>query len=186
MATLKDLKPEEIEWSGIKSFLEGKEKVNKQELIDYLEANQVQVEDVVLGEKPTEADINVALSVIGYSVEKSMEGGFDIIDPDGDFVEYDEAPENVKAIIKNISSQPQTNYDKYTLPNGENYREVLFTLPESNMPAQGWRVEEHPSGKWAVWTKDGYRLNQLFDSREQADRQVPKDKTESYSSARRF
>ena len=46
---VKTLKPEEIEWSGLNDFLNGKSSVSKQELLNHLKENEVQVEEVVKG-----------------------------------------------------------------------------------------------------------------------------------------
>ena len=43
------VKNDELTWSGIKDFLDGKEKVDKNELLDYLDKNQVEVKEVTLG-----------------------------------------------------------------------------------------------------------------------------------------
>jgi hypothetical protein len=56
---IKDLKPEEIEWSGINEFLEGKKKVSKEELMEFLAANQLQIEEVTLSDSGTSEDIYI-------------------------------------------------------------------------------------------------------------------------------
>nr|WP_276856406.1 hypothetical protein [Intestinimonas timonensis] len=43
------VKDEEIKWSGITGFLEGKKSIPKQELVDFLRANELVIEDTVLG-----------------------------------------------------------------------------------------------------------------------------------------
>lgn len=45
----KGVKDEEIKWSGIRTFLEGKKSVNKQELMQYLRDNELQIEEKILG-----------------------------------------------------------------------------------------------------------------------------------------
>lgn len=44
----KGVKDEEIKWSGIRTFLEGKKSVNKQELMDYLKANELEIVETTL------------------------------------------------------------------------------------------------------------------------------------------
>lgn len=46
----KGVKNEEIKWSGIEAFLEGKKSVTKQELLEFMRGNQLQIEEVTLGE----------------------------------------------------------------------------------------------------------------------------------------
>jgi len=43
---LKEIKPEEIKWLGVDGFLEGKERVTKKEFLDFLGANDLQIQDV--------------------------------------------------------------------------------------------------------------------------------------------
>ena len=49
----KGVKDEEIKWSGIRQFLEGKKSVNKAELMDYLKANELELEEETLTEEGT-------------------------------------------------------------------------------------------------------------------------------------
>ncbi len=50
------VKAEEMSWIGLDDFLKGKKSVTKQEVRDYVEANQVRVEEVVKGGREIEAD----------------------------------------------------------------------------------------------------------------------------------
>lgn len=50
------VKAEEVDWSGVKGWLEGQKKATKQEVLDYLEQNQVVIEDVVKGGKQLNFD----------------------------------------------------------------------------------------------------------------------------------
>ena len=45
------VKDDEIKWSGINTFLDGKKSVGKQELLDYLTANSLQIEQETLSDK---------------------------------------------------------------------------------------------------------------------------------------
>ncbi len=47
----KGVKDEDIKWSGITTFLEGKKSAGKAELLEYLRGNQLQIEEETLGEK---------------------------------------------------------------------------------------------------------------------------------------
>lgn len=75
------VKADELKWSGIMDFLRDKNIATKQEVLDFLRANELQIQEVM----------------------KSSNG--------------DEAQNG------------ETKYSKYTLPRGENYRELLFILP---------------------------------------------------------
>jgi hypothetical protein len=41
----KGVKAEEIKWSGIETFLDGKKSVTKQELLEFMRGNQLQIEE---------------------------------------------------------------------------------------------------------------------------------------------
>lgn len=139
LAMLRDMKPEEMKFSGIKEFLEGKDVVTKAELLDHLRANQVEIKEITKAptEKPGE--------VVGYTVHyKWTEDG-----RAGRIAQtYTTEAEAKKAMkdsekrrgadntdwgIREVKSRAEviddTKYSRYVLPGGENYREVLFHLP---------------------------------------------------------
>ncbi len=105
--TQKGVKPDEIEWSGVKDWLDlQKGTVTKDELLTYLKEGGVKVDEVVLDDSTPQED----------------ETDFDT----GRYLE------------------PGSKYGTYTLPGGENYREVLLTLPSKKQPKQelkNWRAE---------------------------------------------
>jgi hypothetical protein len=47
------VKPEEIQWLDLETLLKGKQKVTKEELQEWIQANKIEVEDVILGESFT-------------------------------------------------------------------------------------------------------------------------------------
>lgn len=71
-----NVKPEEVKWSGIRQWLQGKRKVAKEEILEFLRGNKLQIKEV----------------------EHRKQSGI--------------------------------KYGQYTLPGGENYKELLFILPE--------------------------------------------------------
>ena len=94
------IKAEEVEWTGLNDWLDLQEgKVSKEAVTEFLNNNGVRVEEVTL-------------SGDGFYRDANGQRVFD--DETGDF----------------IGSQNQgVKYENYTLPGGENYREVLLTLP---------------------------------------------------------
>jgi hypothetical protein len=143
------VKKEEIEWSGIKDYLDlqGKKKLSKDDLSAYLDDSGVKVSEVELGGdlsgkmKPFTTAQNPG--GLGYVVLDNNQPNF----PngriaDGPFDEEWEADRRTERLNEDLeegeysgwSTTPETNltkYSKYTLPGGTNYREVLITLPES-------------------------------------------------------
>jgi hypothetical protein len=101
------VKPDEIKWSNLEGFLEGKKNATKQEVLDYLKnEGAVKFEEMTLGQ-PSESEIESLLS-------DEMGAGMDRQDAI-DYLSRDEG---------------STKYSQYTLPNGENYREFVLTMPE--------------------------------------------------------
>jgi hypothetical protein len=87
------VKQDELTWTGVEDWLKSQDKsVTKQDLDEYLWANQIQVQEVV-----KQSDLGPAVS---------------------------------------------PRYEEYTLPGGENYRELVLTLPSKKMVDPVKRYEE--------------------------------------------
>jgi hypothetical protein len=133
--TQKGVKPDEIEWSGVKDWLDlQKGTVTKDELLTYLKEGGVKVEEVVLENRGAteffvEDDDGNVIAEYPTEVEAQHEQQRleDERDDDGQQqMYYVRSPDSV--IIND------TKYGTYTLPGGENYREVLLTLPSQEPP----------------------------------------------------
>lgn len=82
---IKEAKADEIKWSGIEQFLEGKDKVSKDELMDFVEKSLLPIETVVLG-SATESDKEAIERQINISEAEQIKsidnrGTFDPSDP---------------------------------------------------------------------------------------------------------
>jgi hypothetical protein len=120
------VKAEEMSWIGLDDFLKGKKSVTKQEVRDYVEANQVRIEEVVRADEGVTQEIGY----LRRRYEMMVEGS-------GDYAELppslrEERAEKMLAEIEameasNVVGRPK--FGDYTLPGGENYREVLLRLP---------------------------------------------------------
>lgn len=138
------VKADEIEWSGINDFLDLQQgKVTKEQIAEYLDANGVQVKEVVLGGYgkwavewsngnrevfPTQEDAEAALDN-EIKEERYMAESADI--------EFD--PDAVGRVVRSNAKDEEAKYSQYTLPGGENYREVLLTLPHQRKATKIWR-----------------------------------------------
>lgn len=134
LANKPGVKPEELDWIGLKDFLKekGKDTVTKQEVQDYVNANKVELKEVNKGvepsvKPPTAEDINSkALEIAkreGYSSLEEIPAR-----TRNEFLRDARAsliPENVDAVNP-------TKYQSYQLPGGTSYREMLMTLPDRN------------------------------------------------------
>jgi hypothetical protein len=136
------IKRDEIEWTGIGEYLDtlGKGKVTKADVLSYLEQNGVKVEEVEKGRAGFDED-NPQLPP-GSKWEVNDEGRerypYQVITEDGDVMGYG-ATES-EAIEDAYAGHPEywdkkdsTTYSQYVLPGGENYRELLLTLPEKHV-----------------------------------------------------
>jgi len=134
---LEGVKKEEIEWTGLDSYLEAKAaegvKVSKQELTEYLEANGPKLEEVVLGETGLEED-GEEPTIYGedgafYNILQDRDG--ETIFNHGPFETEQEAVEDGNDSISAMKlTESRTKYESSTLPGGENYREILVRMPQ--------------------------------------------------------
>jgi hypothetical protein len=139
---LKEIKPEERKWLGIDDFLKGKEKVSKEALLEFLRGNAVDIKEITKSPLTENSFNNWITSKYG---DKWL-----------DF--SDEQMIQAKADFKSEhEGAGPTKFQSYTLPGGENYREVLFQLPPAEAaaidPTNGWDHRELRTGS-ELWTRD--------------------------------
>ena len=143
----KGVKSEEIRWSGIVPFLEGKKSVTKQELLDFINGSMLQIgeqmSDAVDIEVISEDGDNYIVRHKGTretldewewddDVEDGLEGW---VNQDGEIaLTVDEIRE------KSFKEFSSTRWSEYKLNGGENYREIVFTMPNSSYSNQMMRV----------------------------------------------
>jgi hypothetical protein len=115
------VKKEELLWTGLDEFLAGKKSVTKAEVQDYLKSNRVEVKETTLGGGKSEYPYRTAdewQSAIN-NAEKAKN--------------FDEA-ERITAAWEDFDlGTGSTKFAKYQLPGGENYREVMLTMPNLNV-----------------------------------------------------
>ena len=116
----KQVKPEELKWMDVDRWMKENQKdgkINRDEFLDFLKANQIEMREVVRGGVDT-----------GLLVERMQE------------LENSESPlsEEEEKELKGLYLQHDkgwdipdaTKYADYQLPGGEGYREMVFVLPE--------------------------------------------------------
>lgn len=117
------VKPDEVTWTGLDDWLSSqKGPVTKQQVLDFLDQNQVRVEEVVKGGPVGKQEALAALDRRNNVWPENR--------PNGDPMDRDQvlnAPDGTRFIVGGNG----TKYGQYTLPGGKNYRELLMTLPES-------------------------------------------------------
>ena len=133
------VKAEEIRWSGIVTWLENKKSVTKKELLDFITGSQLQI-----GEQMHEGGASITLkqSVYGDNSWDVMRGG-ELVDTyswneDSMLYESDttgggfSTKDRILEHFKEKYGSGDTRWDKYKLDGGKNYRELVFTMPNSS------------------------------------------------------
>lgn len=130
----KGVKPEELQWMNFEAMLEGKkpeDKITKEEAQKWAQESEVQIKEVVKGE-PREG----AYKTVVNEEETQYDGRtiVDVIDPSNGITRFTGLPSEANNWIseQGMMSDPkvsQTEFSQYQLPGGENYRELLITLP---------------------------------------------------------
>lgn len=165
----KGVKPDEIAWSGVEDFLKLQEgKVSKEQVLEFLRGNGVQVEETVLGGNGDLAELEARLRALGWSTERSPDGNHvafaEIANPDdlmsAEDIELDGQSGDAVVELANQIEQlyaggsADTKYGQYQLPGGENYRELLLTLPEKERPYVGWELIDPEDGRVYMRSED--------------------------------
>lgn len=113
------VKKDEIEWSGITDWLDLQQgKVSREQVQQYLAQNGVKVTETQLGSK-----------LGGAEIVKNGPQDYDVVDGDGNVIESGFMARQSAQEFIDSESKGDTKYSNYTLPGGENYRELLLTLP---------------------------------------------------------
>lgn len=123
------VKAEELDWSGVKDAFAGQGSVDPQEVARHLQANLPQLQETVKGSP-------IALAERMHRERQSLlvQGRVDEANALRDQITQTYNPSWRRANA--------AQYDDYTLPGGENYREVLLHLPEKN--------ENYKSSHWST------------------------------------
>ena len=115
------VKQDELEWSGLTDWLNLQAgKITKEQITGYLNANGVQVEETVLGDGDWavyDGDYNQYFGSQSEAVAYAEEQGINVTDD----------------TVFRATDRPGgygTKFATYVVPGGQNYREVLLTLPE--------------------------------------------------------
>ena len=140
------LKDDEILWTGINDWLDlqGNGKVSKADVLAYLAGNGVQVQEVLKGKQgynednptlPKDSDLAVVPSDEDEHGDLARRYRYVVVDESADTTKGWGNTE-AEAIADTYSGYPDywdgddaTKYGQYVLPGGENYRELLLTLP---------------------------------------------------------
>ncbi len=163
LATIKNTpgtKPEELDWLGLEPWLKSQTgAVTREQIADFVRANNIQVQEVekgaLFGPEPQKlaarkAEIDDKLDKI--SKREIAAGRIPAEAKDWKSL-ADEWYKIQQSLDEKSESRAPAKYASYTLPGGENYRELLLTLPAKEMDvtarAQQIADAENGPGSWA-------------------------------------
>ena len=146
----KGVKDEEIKWSGIEAFLEGKKSVTKAELQEFVASSQLQIEETNSGinnDAYTELD-----NLWRENFLSSLEDVFDpedfdeitvsaqlaFLEENGMEMPSEDIQQRMIVLAHKIGKP--TRWEQYKLDGGTNYRELVFKLPNSSFTNQAMRA----------------------------------------------
>jgi len=135
-----DVKKDELSWMGLDDYLKGKPNVTRQEVQDFIAGNRVDVQERQLG-----GVLSPEMQTTRDALHDNYRGLVDnIADAKSQFEEGKISYAQLRNTVSNNQIQiqaldtqineinktiPSTKYERYQLPGGENYREILLTLP---------------------------------------------------------
>lgn len=135
----KGVKNEEIKWSGIETFLEGKKSVTKAELQEFVAGNQLEIEEETR-DKNTKKTLKDKYHIEGTSDTQKLYYNGKLVetftkDEDGWWSssnnDYFSRKKNGILDAYLDGKDAGLKWEQYTLDGGKNYRELLFKLPNS-------------------------------------------------------
>ena len=167
-----DVKKYEIEAMGLDEFLANKPNVTKQEVQDFIASNRVNVQERQLG-----GALSPEMQTTRDALTDNYRGFVDnIADAKSQFEEGKISYAQLRNTVSNNQIQiqaldtqineinktiPPTKYERYQLPGGDNYREILLTLPNKPQPLpEGFNVDAYSVNgvtKYGVYDATGSR-----------------------------
>jgi N12 class adenine-specific DNA methylase len=131
------VKADEVEWTGLNEWLDMQQgKVPKAAVLEFLQANGVQVTETVL-EDGGMSDLPPGWQLRQTLQEDDTEAAWVLVDEDNEVRGEGETSAEAMADGWDADAKTEnpTKYANYTLPGGTNYREVLLMLPDGRKPA---------------------------------------------------
>ena len=166
-----DVKKDELSWMGLDDYLKGKPNMTRQEVQDFIANNRVDVRERQLG-----GVLSPEMQTTRDALADKYKGLIDNIADaksqyDEGIISYAElrnTVQNNRVQTEALDSQineinktiTPTKYQQYQLPGGENYREILLTLPKEQpkvVPLEG------SGGRWGVQMPDGTITSRYYD-----------------------
>jgi len=168
------VKEAEWKWMGLDDFLKGKQSVTKAEIEEFVRENQVEIKEVEKSKKPRQIPFEEAKIIVNNGGLVRDSGG-NYISTVGQINSYGRSSTFTSEKERELKG---AKFSKYSLPGGENYREVLLTLPETDLDniRQKLTAEKLDDGTYQVSIGDRFVGNPIFaNSKEDAINRIPLD-----------
>ena len=146
----KGVKAEEIKWSGIEEWLEGKRSVTKTELQEFVNNSMLQIEEETRGGESFNEFLGEWRRIMDYDTSAEdivVDENFlseteaflqDAVD-EGD-LEQEEKDHLMDLARKAAEGSKPSKWDDYKLDGGSNYREIVFKMPGSDYSNEAMRA----------------------------------------------
>lgn len=176
------VKDEEIKWSGIETFLEGKKSVTKAELQEFMAGSQLQIDEIEFSQKAGNEFEQLAQKYLEIDTSDYIDsdGYFDGYTASEDVASYfeegtitEEQRDELYSAIQKVEDEGVTRWHEHRIDGGNNYRELLFRLPNSVYSNDAMQSHWGMEGILAharmqdITTKDGKKM--LFIEEIQSD-----------------
>jgi len=136
-------KAEERDWIGLDDWLDTKGTATREEVQAYVADNEVSVEEVTKGDY---SDVDAWWNDEGGANEKM---------PFGELSAAEERAARERYIEEVGQYESNTTkFSEYQLPGGENYRELLLTLPAKKEALEEWRVLRPNGVSDGLWASE--------------------------------
>jgi hypothetical protein len=145
---------DELNYTGVQGLLT-QPQVTKAGLLDQYRANPLEIKDVIKG-RPASAEDYPIIEKDGYFRIYNKQGGME----SREYLSRAEAQQHLETEILPFdrgTDPTQFGGPKTTLPGGDDYQELLMTLPQKPLP-KGYSVAPlngHPSAKFTLVGPDG-------------------------------
>ena len=137
------VKSDEAVFSGLADWLNSQKpdaQLSKQDVLNFMKDNRIEIKEVALNDgKPVNTNEwvdegNGIYRNSGWRINETAFNDYYITDPSGDRIEgtWDSLEGAKNRVEQDFSVGGSTKYSQYQLPGGENYKEVLITLPFKN------------------------------------------------------
>lgn len=149
------IKADELQWMGLDNFLAGKTKISRAELQDFIKNNQVNVTEKIKGARDQDYDqafenynnyVNELKATHDSSGRMNLSSMIDSALLSGDESrKLRELDHEVK-----VSRGKDVKFSSYQLPGGENYRELLLTLPSIEPVKETFSIKQISKNEFVV------------------------------------